>query len=789
MKATSPRLRLVGQRVPRIEDPALLMGKGRFVDDITLPGLLHVAFVRSPHAHALIRGIDTAAASAMPGVVAVMTPTELQEGLAKLRMPLGFPTDALPRDITPFVLPPKEVCYVGEAVALVIAASRYVAEDAAGEVVVDYEPLSALVDCRDALRPDAPKVRLESADNVLARFTVAYGDAKSALANAPHVFEDVLFQHRGAAHPMEGRGIVAVFDPLAESLAVWSSTQMSHELKFTLAEMLGLSENRIRVVAPDVGGGFGAKYLVYPEEVAVAAAARMLRQPLKWVEDRLEHFLAGIQERDEYWTMQIGVDAEGRILAIRGELLHDQGAYTPQGINCPYNAANAVTGPYIVPHYELNGIVAQTNKVFTIPVRGAGYPEACYVMERLLDRVAQGLGLDRAEVRLRNLVPPEKMPYRKPIKSKLSAARDSGQPMILDSGDYIDAQRRVLETIDYAGFPERQRQALAEGRYIGIGMGHAVKGTGRSPFESGTVSIAATGRISILTGALPMGQGIKTALAQIVGDVLGVSADTPEVIAGDTAFVALGMGGFASRQTVTAGSSVHLAAERVRQKAIKVASLLLEASEDDLVIRDGHVFVDGVPDMKVPLSKIARLLRGVPGENVPGELDAGLEATFHWQPELMTFANGFHACEVEVDIATGGVRLLRYVALQDSGTLINPAIVDGQIRGGIAQGIGIALLENALYDDDANFLAGTFMDYLLPTAVETPAWELGKTTTPSPHHPIGAKGVGESATVGAPPAIANAVVDALWHLGVRNIDIPLTPQKIWAILREKGVTA
>jgi carbon-monoxide dehydrogenase large subunit len=781
--SAGPR-RQVGERIRRIEDPALLRGAGRFVGDIDLPGMLHAAFVRSPYAHAIIKGIDVGAAATMPGVVAVMTARDIKRGLSTLRMPLGFPTTALPPDITPFVLTPEEVCFVGEAVALVLATSRYTAEDGAAAVSVDYEPLPVLADCRDALKPGSPRVRREASDNVLCTFNVSYGDCTVALAGAEHVFAEKLHQHRGGAHPIEGRGIVADFDPRVQTMRVWSSTQMSHELQFTVAEMLGMAEQAVRVIAPDVGGGFGAKFLVYPEEIAIAAAARLHARPVKWIEDRAEHFVSAIQERDQHWEVEIGVDDQGRILGVRGRMIHDQGAYTPQGINCAYNAATAVTGPYIVPSYDLDVFVAQTNKVFTIPVRGAGYPEGTFVMERLLDRVARELGIDRALVRERNLVAADQMPYVKPLKNR------AGHPITLDSGNYLACQQKVLEAIDYAGFVERRKQARASGRHIGIGMAHGVKGTGRGPFESASVRIAPSGRVTVSTGAMAMGQGVSTALAQIAAEVLGASVESIDVVAGDTAAISMGIGGFASRQTATAGSSVLLAAREVDDKARKVASTMLEVAAADLVLRDGNVEVRGVPEMSVPLTRIARLLRGIPGYDLPKGVGAGLEATVNWEPDAMAYANAFHACEVEVDVETGGVTLLRYVAMQDSGRLVNPMIVEGQVHGGIVHGIGNALFEYMRYDENAQPLTTTFADYLLPTSTEIPHLQILFMESPSVTNPLGVKGVGEVGTIPVTAAIASAVDDALSEYGVRVRAVPIDPVRVVEMIdqrREGGV--
>jgi len=768
----------IGRRQPRIEDPRLLAGQGRYVSDVEPPGALHAAFVRSPHAHAAILSIDASRAREVPGVAAVLTAADLAARMPTLRMPLGFPTKALPPDITPYVLAPEEVCFVGEAVALVLATSRYAAEDGAAEVDVDYDPLPALSDCRQALDPDSPRVRREAPDNVLTRFEVEYGDCGQAFAGAAHVFKESLHQHRGGAHPMEGRGVVAEFDELRDTLTVWSSTQMAHELQFTLAEMLDIAETRVRVLAPDVGGGFGAKFLVYPEEIAVAAAALFLRKPVKWIEDRAEHFVSAIQERDQYWDVEIAVDGEARVLGIRGRMIHDQGAYTPQGINCPYNAATGVTGPYIVPAYRLEAYVAQTNKVYTIPVRGAGYPEGAFVMERLLDRVAAELGLDRAEVRLRNLVTPAKMPYVKPLKNR------AGKPITLDSGDYPASQATVLQAIGYAGFAQRKAQARSEGRYIGIGLAHAVKGTGRGPFESGCVKISSTGRVSVATGAMAMGQGMHTAMAQIAAGELGVPVESVQVISGDTSFISMGIGGFASRQTVTAGSSVLLAARQVAGKARKVGAYLLQAGEDEVELRDGRVQVRGQPGRAMSFAQIARTLRGIPGYDLPPGAGAGLEATVYWEPDAMAYANACHACEVEVDVDTGGVSLLRYVAMQDCGTLINPLIVEGQIHGGIVHGIGNALFEYMRYDEYGQPLSTTFADYLLPTSTEIPPLELIFAHSPSATNPLGVKGVGEVGTIPVTSAIASAIDDALSDFGVRVQAIPVDPVRLAQQLEE-----
>jgi carbon-monoxide dehydrogenase large subunit len=762
----------IGKPLRRREDGPLLRGQGRFVDDLVFPGTLEAAFVRSPHPHALIRAIDARAARASPGVHAVFTLDDLKPLLAQERLPLQFRTAQLPPDITPFVLAKHEVAFVGEAVAIVIADTRYLAEDAAALVAVDYEPLPAVSDCRLALAPGAPLAHRGRKSNVMIEFSQTYGDVASAFARAPHRVSVNLKQHRGGAHSIEGRGVLASYDTNEERLTVWSSTQLAHEVRAFLMLLLRLDENQVRVVAPDVGGGFGAKFVMYPEEVAVAAACLKLRRPIKWIEDRREHFLAAVQERDQYWDIEAACDHDGRLLGVRGRMIHDEGAYTPQGINLPYNASTALPGPYILPAYDLLVQVVETNKVATMPVRGAGYPEGAFAMERLLDRIAQKLGLDRAEVRRRNLVPPERMPYVTPVKTR------SGSPVTLDSGDFPACLAGALAAIDYAGFAARQSEARSRGRHLGIGIGIGVKGTGRGPFESGIVRIGRSGRISVYTGAMPMGQGIKTALAQICAEQFAVSPDDISVTAGDTAVIPHGQGGFASRQTVTAGSAVHLAAVAVREKAFKVAAHLLEASPRDLQMREGRIEIAGARGSGFSLREIAEAVSGVPGYAMPGGFEPGLESLQNFMPGALTYGGGAHAVEVDVDSETGGVRILRYVVVNDSGRAINPMIVEGQVVGGAAHGIGNALFEWMGYDAGAQPVTTTFAEYLLPGATEVPTIEVTLVEYPSPLNPLGVKGVGEAGCVPAAAAIVSAVEHALAPFGLRIEEYPMSPARL-----------
>ena len=771
---------MIGERIKRIEDPALLRGVARFADDIHLPGLAEAAFLRSPHPHAMIEAIDVEDARQAPGVHAVLTIADLAPVLTSERMPLGFRDQSLPDDITPFVLAKDEVRHVGEPVALVVAETRYLAEDAAARIEVDYRPLPAVADCRAAIAPDAPRVHSEKSSNVLIAFEQDYGDADRAFANAPHVFSLALKQHRGGAHPLEGRAVVARYDPLDDRLTVWSSTQMSHETRSVLVNLLGSDESRIRVVAPDVGGGFGAKYLTYAEEVAVAAAARILDRPIKWIEDRREHFTSSIQERDQYWDVEVATDGDGKLLAIRGEMTHDHGAYTPQGINLPYNSSTAVPGPYILPAYNLQVTVAMTNKVAAMPVRGAGYPEGTFVMERLLDAAADGLGMSRAEIRRRNLVPVDAMPYTAPLKTR------AGTFVKCDSGDFLKCQAMALEAIGAAEFPARQESERAEGRHIGLGIANGLKGTGRGPFESGMVRIGRSGRVLVATGAMPMGQGTKTLLAQICAAQLGLEATDIEVIAGDTNAIPMGLGGFASRQTVTAGSSVHLAAGEVRAKVLTMAAHLLEAAEEDLELAAGDVRVKGAPELSVGLREVAEAASGVPGYALPPGVEPGLESSVNFMPTGLAYSNSVHAVEVEVDIETGAVTIRRYLVVSDCGRLVNPMMVDGQVRGGVVHGIGNGLFEWMGFDGEGQPLTTNFADYLLPSATDVPAIDLVYNETLSPMNPIGVKGVGEAGTVPAAAAIASAIEDALRPYAVRIDEVPVKPGRIVELIGAAG---
>ncbi len=773
----------IGRGVLRPHDDVLLRGRATFLDDVDVPGCLHVAFVRSPHAHAMIRRIDAAAARAVEGVQAVLVLDDLAQVATMRRMPLIASSGASKIPVTPFILADREVAYAGELVAMVVAKSRYSAEDAAALVEVDYEALPVIAELAAAIRAAAPLVRTELSTNVLNSYRLEYGAVDAAFSGDALVFAERIELHRGGGHPMEGRGIIVENRVREDALVVWSSTQMPNDLQQTIIAVTGINDDRVRVITPEVGGGFGPKYCVYTEEIATVCASRLLGQSVKWVEDRREHFLGAIQERDQIWDVEIAVGRNGRLRGVRGAMMHDQGAYTFKAANLPYNSATAVPGPYLLPAYRMDVTVAFTNKMPVSSVRGAGYPQAAFVMERLMDRAARELNLDRARIRADNLIPVAKMPYSKPLKAR------SGAGIVYDSGDYPASQARVLQTAGWHDFEERRAKARTHRRYLGIGIANAVKGTGRGPFETGSVRIAASGGISVYTGAVEMGQGLTTALAQICAAELGVDPDEIRVIAGDTSVAPLGLGGFASRQLVTAGSSVKLAARAVAAKALKLASHMLETAEADLELRKGRVEIKGVPGRGIALGELARVLRGAPGYAFPEGLTPGLEAAEAWQSGPLAYANAAHVAEVAVDIETGGVEIVRYVALQDSGVLINPMLVEGQLRGGIAHGIGNALFEIMRYDSAAQPLSTNLAEYLIAGAGEVPRIEAIFTQSPSPNNPLGAKGVGEVGTIPAAAAIISAIEDALSPFGVRIAHAPITPGELIELIRAGHATA
>jgi carbon-monoxide dehydrogenase large subunit len=769
---------VVGTSVPRLEDPPLIRGQARFVDDISRPGMVHAAFVRSPHAHAQIRSIDTSAARALPGVVAVITAEDLLPLLTTPLLKTALPSPAFQLELHRPVLASQEVVHVGEAIAMVVAENRYIAEDAVALVAIDYDELPAVADCVAALDPDSPRAHKNAPHNTVARFELGFGDLNAAFANATKVIKETYVQHRGLAQSMECRGLVADYDEIEDRLTLWNSTQTPHAGRRLLCEVLGRNEDQIRVVCPDVGGGFGPKLVIYPEEVVAAATAILLKRAVKWIEDRREHFVATTQERDQHWSMELAVDGAGHILGVRGRLVHDHGAYTARGVNVPYGSGAGVTLAYMVPAYNLDIILTATNKVPVTPVRGAGQPQAIFAIERLLDSAARELGLDRDEIRRRNLVPADKIPYKTPLKTR------GGMQVVLDSGDFPATQAAALAKAGWSTFKERQATARTKGRYLGIGFANYVEGTGRGPFEPVSVRIAENGRIHVASGAAPMGQSTKTMLAQVVAEQLGGDMDNLTVIAGDTGAIELGMGGFNSRQAVMAGASAHAAALKVRKKLLLVASHMLGVGEQALELTGRAVHVKGSDDNRsLGLGDIARAVAGLPGYYIPGDVDPGLSATEHVIINDMTYANGTAVAEVEVDPETGFVTVDRIVFAHDCGQMINPMIVEGQLVGGIAHGLGNALFEWMGYDANAQPVTTTLADYLLITATEMPTRiDIVHHTTKTPLNELGVKGVGESGVIPIPAAVASAVEDALAPFGVRIHNVPIKPHELVAAI-------
>jgi aerobic carbon-monoxide dehydrogenase large subunit len=766
---------IAGRSVARLEDAPLLRGSGRFVDDLTFPNMLHACFLRSAHAHASVRKINVGAARSMDGVRAVYCFTDIRPFLHGDRLVVALPSKAFRQQLDRPVLAIDEVTYVGEPIAAVIADSRAQAEDALGAIEVEYEPLDPVVDCVAALKPGAPRAHRTSQHNVVAELDLTFGDVERAFSGAPHVFAQTLHQTRGGSHSIECRGVVAIHDSVDDWLTVWSSTQTPHAAMRLLAEMLGREESRVRVIAPDVGGGFGPKLVFYQEELVVALAAILLRRPVKWIEDRREHFISTTQERDQVWDLEIAVEADGRIRGIRGTMIHDHGAYTARGINVAFEAMQAMPMAYNVPACALKVTLAATNKVPVTPVRGAGQPQGVFAMERLLDRVARELRLDRAEVRKRNLVRAEQMPCAKPFKTR------AGVPVIIDSGDFAQCQDKAAVLADWNGFARRRREARAAGRYLGIGIANFVELTGRGPFEPATVRINASGKIHVLSSAAAMGQSTNTMLAQIVADQLGGDISNVIVTTGDSSSSTTGFGGFGSRQTVTAGSSAHVAATKVREKALAIAGHMLETAAEDLEITGRHVHLKGA-DLKIGLGEVAKASLGVAGAYLPAGLPPGLEASEAFVINEMAYASGTAVATIEVDVETGEVQVLDFVMAHDCGRVINPMIVDGQVVGGIVHGIGNALFERMHFDTSGQPLTTTLAEYLLPTSAEAPTIQLCHHVSLSPLNPLGAKGVGESGVLPTAAAVISAIEDALSEFNVRIDGAPLAPHQIVALI-------
>ncbi len=771
--------RNIGAIVKRLEDPRLLTGRGRYTDDIVISGTLEMAFVRSTEAHALIKSIDVTRAMSVPGVVAVFTLKDFGAIAAK-PMVQAYPNPAIKQNITPYPLAKDEVCYVGEAFAVVIADNRYTAEDAAERVDVEYESLPAIIDARDAVKPGARLAHRGAPSNVGASVAWRFGDVGAAFAKASHVFKETYHQHRGAPHSMEGRAVLAQFESASDQLTMWSSTQSPFLVRRFLAQYLEREEAGIRVIAPDVGGGFGPKAGHYPEELVAALVAIKLGRPVKWTEDRREHFLTTTQQRDQFWEVEVACDGAGKVLGLRAKCIHDNGAYLPYGLLLALTSVVPFPGAYAIPAIDASLDVAFTNAVPTTPIRGAGRPNVAYILERTMDTVARNLKLDRAAVRRTNFVRTEQMPFA--TGGKLP----SGLAIQYDSGDYHRCLDMVMRTVDYAGFEVRRAEAAKDGRWIGLGIASYNEDTGLPPYEGATVKVLPSGRIVVEVGSCAQGQGLETIAAQIAADQFDVDPASVIVKTGDTALAALALSTVGSRVTATAGPSIHLAACEVRDKAIRLAALQLEAAEQDLEITRGAVHIKGVPDKKIALADLSKRLLSVVNAPLPKGFAPGLEATAYHTTERPVYANGSNIAQVEVDIDTGEVKLLNYWVAHDCGTVINPMLVDGQIIGGVVHGIGNALFERMMYDADSGQpLTTNLGEYLLPVATEMPPVDVEHMESPSPVNPLGVKGAGEGGTIPGIACIVSAVEDALKPLGVKINDYPISPERLLALIDEK----
>jgi carbon-monoxide dehydrogenase large subunit len=772
--------RYFGEPVKRNEDARLLTGAALFVDDVELADMVHAAFLRSPYAHAKILSIDSSAALQRPGVIAIYTAEDL--GAYWQHGPLLVPPPPIAGIVfnlrTQVPLAKGRVRHVGEPVVLVIAESRYIAEDAVGDILVDWEPLPVAADLEFSASADAPRVHEDVPGNVAAWARQTKGDYAKAARSAHLTVKRRFTYDHGCSQPMETRGVVAQWDHKADKLTIWDTTQAPVAIRNGMAAMLGLSERQVRVIAPFIGGGFGPKIMMfYPEEVLIPWVAMLLDRPVKWIEDRAEHFFATTHERGQTHDAEMAVDQDGRIIGIKDVFLHDTGAYNPYGLTVPINSQCTLLGPYVVPHYDSTFTAVFTNKTLVTPYRGAGRQHGVFVMERLLDIAARELGMTPAEIRRRNFIPTEAFPYKNEI------IYQDFTPLEYDSGNYEPILDQVLATIGYEKFlKEEQPRLRAEGKHVGIAVVCYVEGTGIGPYEGAKVQVQASGKVSVVTGIGTQGQGHQTVFAQIVADQTGVKVSDVEVITGDTDAFYWGAGTFASRGAVVAGNAISQAAVIVRKKILHTAAEHFECAETDLTIEDGKVSLSGVPGHSITLGELANLANPMRGAVAPGT-EPGLEATSYFGPPIGATAAGAHAMIIEVDPETMMVEIKRYAVAHDCGVVINPLIVEGQVQGGVAQGIGNAFFEHLVYNEDGQLLNASLADYLLPTSLDVPHMELTHTVTPSPLNPLGIKGVGEAGAIPVGPLFAQAIEDALQlpARGVELLEIPLSPSRVWEL--------
>jgi aerobic carbon-monoxide dehydrogenase large subunit len=776
--------KLFGARVKRVEDARFLCGQATYTDDVRLPGTLHVAFVRSPHAHARIEKIDLGRASSLPGVRRIFLGVDI-DGVLK---PMGLP-------FRPEIFPPTvfkqckwpclalgKVRYVGEPVAAVLADSRYIAEDAAELVDVDYDALPAAVDPEAALQPGAPLVHEEFGNNVVMQLSGGGGDVDRAFANAAFVLRERFRTNRHCAMPMEGRATLATMNADGE-ITLWTSTQTPHLVRTRVAELMGFPEQKLRVIGPDVGGGFGLKCHVFPEEVLACHFAREMKGPVKWIEDRREHFLGSFHAKDDIVDCEMGFAGDGTIVGMRARIIGDLGAYSADPWPSPFEAlqlAAALPGPYRIQDYAYEVVAVCTNKTTLSVYRGVGLPPAVLVQEQLMDLAARRLKLDPAEIRRRNLIRPEEFPYV------------SVTGLHYDSSSSTDALEKGLDMIAYGSFRRRQEEERRRNRYLGIGICTYIEmttfgtrywaplGIEHCAYDSANIRMDPSGGVVLSVGTFSHGQGHHTTYAQMIADELGVRLEDVNLVQGDTKATPYGWGTWGSRSVVAGGGAVIHAARKVKEKMLRIAGHLLEVSPADLEVVPGRVQVRGVPSKSITVKEIARSAVFSAWKLPAGE-DPGLEGTHYYDPPPVTFANATHIAEVEVDVPTGAVKILRYVVVEDCGRLVNPLIVEAQVAGGVVQGIGNAMLEHLQYDESGQLLTTSLMDYLAPTAADVPDFEIGHIETLTPLTVEGVKGMGEGGAIGAPAAILNAVADALSPFGAKITELPLAPERVWRL--------
>lgn len=779
--------KLVGQSVKRREDPRFIQGKGKYVANVQLPGMAYVAILRSPYAHAKINSIDTSRAEAMDGVIAVYTGQDLIDGGVG-QLPCGW---VVPGCKVPVRWPmtPDKARHVGDSVAAVVAESPYIAQDAVDAIMVDWEPLPAVVNAKKAMDAGKPLIHDDIEDNL--SYTWELGDKaamETAFAEAEHIVDLDLINQRLIPNAMEPRACVAQWTAASEEMTVWTTSQNPHPIRLLLSAFtLGIPEHKLRVISPDVGGGFGSKIFHYPEEVIVPYISRDINRPVKWVASRSESFITDSQGRDHVTHARLALKKDGTITGMHVQTWSDQGAYLSTFAPLIPTAFYIclLSGLYKIPGIwgEMWGTL--TNTVPVDAYRGAGRPEAAYVVERLVDIAAHELNMDPIELRRKNFIAPEEFPYDTPVA------------MSYDSGDYEKLFNKAVEVSQYESLRSGQQQARDAGRLVGIGVSGCIEASGPAPskvagalgsavgfWESGTVRVHPSGKVTLLTGSHTHGQGHETAFAQIVADELGVPFEDIEVVHGDTAEVPFGMGTYGSRSASVGGSALVRSAEKVRKKMLKIAAHQLEAAEEDLVYDQsaGRIHVQGSPDQGLGFGDLS--LAAYTAHNLPDDLEPGLEESTFYDPSNFTFPNSAHICQVEIDRENGEIHLQRYIAVDDVGNVINPMIVDGQIQGGIAQGVGQALWEYGVYDENGQLLSGSFMDYAMPRADGFPTMETDRTETPSPHNPLGVKGAGEMGTIASTVAVANAVMDALAPLGIKHLEMPFTAEKLWRAIQE-----